>query len=407
MLKALCGLFLLLAWNDTRADLVEDVSRFLSSDELGGRRAGSIGNKKARNYIIEQLEALGAEPAGEDGTYLQTFSNGANILAIIRPKNNLPAVSPAPLVMLGAHYDHVRHCKRSRFARSRVCNGAADNAGAVAAVLAAAEKLLNETKTPVALAFWDAEEQGLDGSRAFVKNPTFPLESLRLYINLDIIGLNLFRGFENNTFIIGAETGGPELKRDTEKAAQGELVKFHQLSYGFGHYRSDMTSFVLSSHRVPILFITDGDGKVYHTSADEFENLNLPKVRSIASTIAKLALITSEAGTEYVYRPPTVLMKNSTPWGFVINPFIGLRNGLSLPRQEDAKVLQKLAEEVLSLAPMNGLSPKTVAKLQNKSQQLGFLAQQEKTYFTSLNALTLGLSAQSLLGISRKLNFIP
>ena len=46
--------------------------QFLSSDELEGRRAGTVGEQKAVDYIIEQYKDLGIQPMGENG-FIQNF----------------------------------------------------------------------------------------------------------------------------------------------------------------------------------------------------------------------------------------------------------------------------------------------------------------------------------------------
>ena len=46
--------------------------QFLSSDELEGRRAGSVGEQKAVNYIVAQYESLGLKPKGTNG-FIQPF----------------------------------------------------------------------------------------------------------------------------------------------------------------------------------------------------------------------------------------------------------------------------------------------------------------------------------------------
>jgi hypothetical protein len=46
--------------------------QFLASDELEGRRAGSVGEMKAVDYIIKQYQALGLKPMGTDG-FVQAF----------------------------------------------------------------------------------------------------------------------------------------------------------------------------------------------------------------------------------------------------------------------------------------------------------------------------------------------
>jgi len=47
--------------------------RFLASDELEGRRPGSEGIRRTDEYIAEQFREIGLKPAGEDGSYFQSF----------------------------------------------------------------------------------------------------------------------------------------------------------------------------------------------------------------------------------------------------------------------------------------------------------------------------------------------
>ena len=46
--------------------------QYLASDELEGRRAGSVGEQKAVDYIVAQYQALGLKPMGTDG-FVQAF----------------------------------------------------------------------------------------------------------------------------------------------------------------------------------------------------------------------------------------------------------------------------------------------------------------------------------------------
>jgi aminopeptidase YwaD len=47
--------------------------RYLASDELEGRRAGTEGARKAAEYIAGEFKAYGLQPAGDNGSYLQKF----------------------------------------------------------------------------------------------------------------------------------------------------------------------------------------------------------------------------------------------------------------------------------------------------------------------------------------------
>lgn len=53
-------------------EFLREHTRALSADEFGGRLPGSEGGRKAVEYIVAQMQALGLEPGGEDGSWTQT-----------------------------------------------------------------------------------------------------------------------------------------------------------------------------------------------------------------------------------------------------------------------------------------------------------------------------------------------
>src|SRR5687767_2043421 len=52
----------------------------LADDTFEGREAGSRGGRAAGNYLYKALEQYGASPAGDSGTYFQTFSGASRNL---------------------------------------------------------------------------------------------------------------------------------------------------------------------------------------------------------------------------------------------------------------------------------------------------------------------------------------
>jgi hypothetical protein len=56
----------------TSQELIAHV-KYLASDELEGRRAGSKGAEKASAYLANEFKSYGLKPAGDNGTFLQRF----------------------------------------------------------------------------------------------------------------------------------------------------------------------------------------------------------------------------------------------------------------------------------------------------------------------------------------------
>jgi hypothetical protein len=57
-----------------RAEAVRAHLKFLASDLLEGRGPGTRGDALATSYIASQFEAMGLQPAGDNGTYFQKVS---------------------------------------------------------------------------------------------------------------------------------------------------------------------------------------------------------------------------------------------------------------------------------------------------------------------------------------------
>jgi len=66
------------------AGRLSEIVKALASDEFEGRAPGTPGGRKAVQYIIDRFAALGLEPGGEDGAWVQT-------VPMIRTQVQLPA----------------------------------------------------------------------------------------------------------------------------------------------------------------------------------------------------------------------------------------------------------------------------------------------------------------------------
>src|SRR4051794_35729820 len=72
--------------------------KYLSSDELEGRGDGAPGLEKAADYIEKHLRSSGLEPAGDNGTFFQTFQLVTGIS--LEPGNTLSLATGSNTVAL-------------------------------------------------------------------------------------------------------------------------------------------------------------------------------------------------------------------------------------------------------------------------------------------------------------------
>ncbi|HWQ66178.1 MAG TPA: M20/M25/M40 family metallo-hydrolase [Methanospirillum sp.] len=152
------------------------------TDQIGSRLPGSHGEEQGAEYIRSALSASGYAVQEQEFTFTNEEEEDLTSKNLIAVK---PGVSPREIIV-GAHYDSTDDGE-----------GADDNAGGVAILLAVAEEL-KSVSTPYTIRFvaFGAEEADLDGSRFFVnqmdaieKNDTVGMINLDSLIAGDIVYL--------------------------------------------------------------------------------------------------------------------------------------------------------------------------------------------------------------------------
>jgi Zn-dependent M28 family amino/carboxypeptidase len=166
--------------------------------------------------------------------------------------------------------------------------GADDNASGVATLLAAAAYLAaNRPAHSILFVAFDAEEQGLKGSRYFVEHPPVDLSRVRLVVNLDMVG----RG--DDGVIVASGTRRDAALQDLVRAAAAGRA----LSVQFGHDRpwylagrvedwsdsSDQGPFLRAGIRTLYYGVEDHDD--YHRPTDTVARIQGPFLAEVASLV--------------------------------------------------------------------------------------------------------------------------
>jgi Zn-dependent M28 family amino/carboxypeptidase len=245
--------------------LIEDL-RFISSDATEGRRTGTDGNKIAREYIVTRFEEEGALPFQGSYTHDFTFTNrrsqeevkSVNVIATIEGKSD-------SMIVITAHYDHLG--KQD----SLIFNGTDDDASGTAALLAMADYFAKEKPNHTLIfAAFDAEEMGLQGARAFVKDSML-LSKVKLNINMDMISNN-----DSSEIYAAGTYHYPATKPVLESIDTGNLT------LSFGHDSPDLgyNDWTNSSDHgpfhakgVPFVYFGVEDHENYHKHTDDFETI--------------------------------------------------------------------------------------------------------------------------------------
>lgn len=271
----------------------QDVS-VLAHDSLGGRKTGTIEEKKAAKYIAERFQQLDLKPKGVNGYYQDfTFKNSENphkeaeFTAIksegSRTGRNVIAYldnGASSTVIIGAHFDHLGMGGSGSLFRegTAIHNGADDNASGVAMMFDLARKLLPKDSPKqnnyLFMAF-SGEEEGLLGSNYFVKHPTIDLKKINYMINMDMVG----RLNDENTLAVYGVGTAPQFQ---ELLAQ-DLPKLKLVKHESGVGPSDHTSFYLAD--IPVLHFFTGQHEDYHKPSDDVDKVNFEGMEVISDFI--------------------------------------------------------------------------------------------------------------------------
>ena len=168
-------------------------------------------------------------------------------------------------IVVSAHYDSYRQSP-----------GADDNGSGTAGVMTIAKAIMATGKKPentIIFALWTAEEEGLLGSRYYLKNLPFPVKNLKLNVNFDMISRYISDNDPNKVTM--TYTSSYPLFMDMtvsnlEKIGIDLLIDYQPSADPPGG--TDHRSFVEAG--VPIMRFKPGHRDEYHTPMDESKTIN-------------------------------------------------------------------------------------------------------------------------------------
>lgn len=263
---------------------------YLASDSLHGRMTGSVDEKLAATYIIDQFKTIGiTNTKGNFNSkkYLQPFHyspkmdstvtkvNGNNVIAFIDNKS-------ANTIILGAHYDHLGWGLPAHSiyrGEPAIHNGADDNASGVATIIELARTLKNssfKTNNYLFIAF-SGEELGLYGSKWFAEHPTLDLTTVDYMLNFDMVGR-----IDSNKLVVSGVGTSPSWNETMKRTTSSFHIKTTESGVG----PSDHTSFYLK--QIPVLHFFSGQHKDYHKPSDDETKINYNGIEQVVNYVSAL-----------------------------------------------------------------------------------------------------------------------
>ena len=268
----------------TSKELMENLYVY-SSDYFQGRETGSIGQKRAVDFLKDFYIRSGILSARGTNNYFQPMIlnirgkkvQTENVAAIIKGSQY-----PEEYIILTAHLDHIGIDKNGF-----INNGADDDGTGNVALLEIAEafiKAKNEgvgPKRSLVFLHVTGEEKGLLGSKFYTENPLYPLKNTIANLNIDMIGrINPKRKTDdpNYIYLIGSDKLSKEL-HDISELVNEKYVQL-ELDYTYNddndpnrfYFRSDHYNF--AKKNIPVIFYFSGTHEDYHKPSDTADKIN-------------------------------------------------------------------------------------------------------------------------------------
>jgi Zn-dependent M28 family amino/carboxypeptidase len=175
---------------------------------------------------------------------------------------------PESLVVVTAHYDHLG------VSDGKLFNGADDNASGVAVLLQLAARFggSRPPENSFIFAALDAEELGLLGARALVKQLQAEKRALALNVNLDMVS----RSDRGELYAVGTHQT-PALRAPLGRVAARAPVKLifghDRPELGKGDWTNQSDQFYFHRAGVPFVYFGVEDHRDYHKPTDDFETI--------------------------------------------------------------------------------------------------------------------------------------
>ena len=202
---------------------------------------------------------------------------GTNVVAVIPGSD--PALANEPF-LIGGHLDHLGMSHE-------LMPGANDNASAVAVAMAVAKALMEsptKPKRPIVFLLFGAEEQAVAGSKYYVENPIYPLETTVGLINLESVGCG-------NVIRAGSALNYPDLWSYVESANNQYVHRIVRPSENANLPRPRQDAAWFLWEGVPtISFGVSGSQSFYHNTRDNIEMIT-PEVMEDLAQIVFMSVI--------------------------------------------------------------------------------------------------------------------
>ena len=273
----------------TKKDL-EEIVTTLCQSEFEGRRFGSVGNKKAAEYIVAELNKRSV-PKSDGSRYEQFFKEGdkygTNIIGIIEG-----SVYPDQSVIISCHYDGLGIVDNVFFP------SADDNATGVAALIEIAGAFSAAAldgirpKRSIIFAAFDAGKNDMRGSKIYSNYPIKPIDKAKILLNMDMLGRDDCGLKVNESNYVFLLLNNP-LSSALRKISDSINAAYTQLNIEYDFYKNKQvwdlfyptSDHHVFSYRLPTIFYTGGVNADVHSKTDTADKISYSTLRRRAQLV--------------------------------------------------------------------------------------------------------------------------
>lgn len=326
--------------NETRIDSVVNLVSITSLSkylrELTGDTTTTIGgspyliysryslspaNPKAAQYLFEKFQSFGLSVRYQVGD-----TNSVNVIA-----RKTGTRFPNQKIVIGAHYDNIIWPVLPQ--PLDTVHGADDDGSGIVALLEMARLTAGMSfEYTIEFAAWDNEEIGLYGSRFYSDSAYINGDSIKTYINIDMIAYNYLN---TNTFHAGGDSNSVFFNSLFNVYKTRYIPNYNLNLKNASYYGSDNNSFInnkfrtfcLSEYQIAV-------NPNYHKLTDNFANANMTYCRDVMKPIFGMLMTLAGNKNAFFDHKPLASTYDTTSrnlWTIIKFPN-GLPSGVIAPR---------------------------------------------------------------------------
>jgi len=273
----------------TDYEYVDNIGKYISSDEVGGRFPGTKSDTLCvaflseifmKNHLIPLVKSDSVYhiPFVTSGSSLD-YRNNVNTFNIVGLKEGRDSLLKDEYIIVCAHYDAY-----GKTASNQICYGADDNASGVSEVALLSKRFKEiDSKRSILFIFTGAEEFGLMGINEFIRSNIKDKKKIKGVFNFDSVGIMK----DNKLFVYGNVLSEPIKQTILNSNSDGLKIELSTNTFIAGG-TSDHVPFYSWTPALGFITRSATDETLKHTQLDKWTTINVDGIVKISSLVFKV-----------------------------------------------------------------------------------------------------------------------